>query len=363
MNIANQLDSDPCSQVSSKADEKILQKGTHISGKPRTALAINNLPATRFADFVNRAELLEELDLALLRSDSTVNIAVLIGMGGSGKTQLAMKYCQLHLKQYDYIFWADATNEQSLKQSYNIFADVISKSLSSTMKFPDLDSSVRYVVDYLRSSSSCWLIVFDNYDIPSKFENIRSFIPDADHGRIIITSRHRDAARLGIDVEVNGMREDEALELLLKRTGSKVTGQDKKHGPFIVDRLGYLPLAIDQAGSYIRRQNVPLREFIGYYNKRAEHIMRHTPQLWEYKRRLSNKEEESRLSVFTTWELSFAQLESGNLKKEIELINFMGFLHHKCISEDLFQAYHEYLKKRGDPKVSKDLPIISNADR
>ncbi|CZR70053.1 uncharacterized protein PAC_19954 [Phialocephala subalpina] len=317
-------------------------------------IVVKSLPIIRIVDYVDRKALLEQVNIAFSSPISTVKVAVLIGMGGSGKTQLAMKYCQLQSDRNVSVLWADASSERSLKQSYSVFAQIISKALCLTTTFPNPDASMLYVNEYLRSSLKRWLLVFDNYDTPSEFEDIRAFIPDAAHGTIIITSRSREAARLGEDIEVNGMHEPEALELLLRRTGSPTTPQNLEHGRLIVNRLGYLPLAIDQAGSYVRRQNVPLNRFINHYERRREHVLRHTPQLWEYKRRLGTEEQESRLSVFTTWELAFEQLELCKMVKETDMIKLSGFLHHTCISEELFEAHFEGSVDPGGPKAFTD---------
>ena len=298
------------------------------------------------------------MDVAFSRFDSIVNIAVLTGMGGSGKTQLAMMYCHLQFMQHESIFWANASTEDSLRQSFGVIAEVISKKLRTTY-FPDLDSRIRYVKEALGSSLKHWLLVFDNYDSPSQFESIRSFIPSAAHGAIIITSRHPESARLGSNIKVAGMHEAEALDLLLRRTESELTEANVKNGELVVSRLGYLPLAIDQAGSYIRKQKVSLSEFIGHYNQRRERVLQYTPQLWEYRRWLGDEEGESRLSVFTTWELSFQQLRSCHRLKEIELVTLFGFFHYASISEELFQAYHERLEATRDRRCPNDEPVPS----
>lgn len=70
-------------------------------------------------------------------------------------------------------------------------------------------------------------------------------------------------------------------------------------------KLGYLPLAIDQAGAYISQRNLPLHRFMKHYKDRKEYVLKHTPSLWEYRRKLDDNKDETLLSVFTTWELSF----------------------------------------------------------
>jgi len=314
-----------------------------------------HIPPTRIADFIDRKALFEKVKAAFSRPEPGVNIAALIGMGGAGKSQLAMNYCQIVSQQQVSVFWTNASSEQDLKQSYDVLAEKISKALGVSTASSDINSSVQFVKESLCSSFKRWVLVFDNYDIPSDFEGIRSFIPATFHGSIIVTSRHRDAGRLGTSIEVNGMDESEALELLMRRTNLASTPQNVEHGKLIVKRLGYLPLAIDQAGSYIRKRSVPLSEFMNHYNKRREHVLQHTPNLWEYKKRLDDEEGESRISVFTTWELSFGQLQLRKMEKEISLIKLLGFFHYASISQEVFQAYAEHSPNCEDSVVSVEL--------
>jgi tetratricopeptide (TPR) repeat protein len=309
---------------------------------------VNNLPSSRLSDFIDRKELLEAVDLALSQSKSVPKSVVLIGMGGSGKTQLAIKYCQLRSSHGTTILWADASNEESLKRSFGVLAEMISKSLSPMKTFADTNSRVCYVKEVLQTMLQQWIIVFDNYDVPSAFENIFEFFPTFHNGEIIVTSRHPDSSRLGATVNVSGMHEEEALELLLRRTSLKRTSENERYAAIIVRRFGHLPLAIDQAGSYIRKQRLPLCDFTEHYNQQRRNVLNCTPLLWEYRKRLSGEEGESRLSVFTTWDLAFQQLEARKKSKEMKLIMLAGFLHHSSISEELFQAHYK------NSYVSKD---------
>lgn len=108
-----------------------------------------------------------------------------------------------------------------------------------------------------------------------------------------------------------------------------------------MDRLGYHPLAITQAGSYIRQRKIRLDEFSGHYNDQREFILKQTPQMTTYRRKLNDSEKETALSVFTTWELSFIQLEArddiGDL--ESDFLTLIAFFDCKDISEKLFKSF------------------------
>ncbi|KAK3178220.1 hypothetical protein OEA41_000353 [Lepraria neglecta] len=219
------------SQSSSNAIEEMERRTPGTNGKAHMEPVLNNLPYSRISDFVGRKGLPQALEEASRVVD------------------------QLSMSQY----------LPSLRQSYGVLAEVISKRLRA-MEFPDLGSRIRYVKETLGNSLKRWLLVFDKYDIPSQFENIQTFIPSAGHEAIIVTSRHPDSARLSCHIKVDRMHEAEDLDLLLKRANSEPIEVNTKHGKLTAHRLGHLPFAIDQAGSYIRKQEVPLCEFIGHYN-------------------------------------------------------------------------------------------------
>jgi hypothetical protein len=102
------------------------------------------------------------------------------------------------------------------------------------------------------------LLVFDKYDSPKDFPNIYEYFPKSSSGAILFTSRHADSTRLGDVVEMGGMTEEEGVELLLSQCAYKDTTENVFKGRKIVRTLGYLPLAIDQAGAYIRARSETL---------------------------------------------------------------------------------------------------------
>src|SRR5947207_8418919 len=132
-----------------------------------------------------------------------------------------------------------------------------------------------------------WLIVFDNYDWPNEFGTIRTYFPQGESGSILVTSRHADSERLGVAIKVGGMTVDEGLELLRRQSKREMDDDNIAEGRKIIQKLGYLPLAIDQAGSYISERNLSLQLFAEHYDERREFVLNYTPpSLWEYRRRL-----------------------------------------------------------------------------
>ena len=97
-----------------------------------------------------------------------------------------------------------------------------------------------------------------------------------------------DSERIGTSIRITRMDVDEGLSLLLHNSNREANDADKGH---ICEKLGYLPLAIDQASAYIAVRRLPLPEFLVHYKAREEEILNHIPSLWEYRRKFTNGRE------------------------------------------------------------------------
>jgi hypothetical protein len=189
-------------------------------------------------------------------------------------------------------------------------------------------------------------MVFDNYDDVANFENIQTFIPDSENGCILITSKYSDSLDLATGsedaIELLGLAQPEALQLLFSLIKRKQTDATVPHGKAIVKRLIYHPLVINQAGSYIKTWKEPLDQFIYFYNRQTKSILDYSPRLSQYWRSLDASQKETSLNVFTTWELSFQQLlHSSSGPRNAELLTLFAFFDCKDITEQLFSAYCE----------------------
>lgn len=209
---------------------------------------------------------------------------------------------------------------------------------------PDINARLAFVLRILTSWTIQWLMVFDNYDNPDALPNIRDFFPQSEYGAILVTSRHPDSNALVINqsnhfIELLGLEEDDAVTLLIQQSETKnAIPADAKT---IIKRLGSHPLAITQAGAYIRIRKLELCNFLDHYNRRRRIILENTPQLSVYRKRLGNAEGETSLNVFTIWELSFQQLQSQVSENNIEakLLTLFAFFDEKDISEQLFAEF------------------------
>jgi tetratricopeptide (TPR) repeat protein len=254
-------------------------------------------------------------------------------MGGVGKTQLTLEYCirMKNLGTFRAIFWLDASSRNSLYRSM----EIIAKRFLPGRVFDNPDDAVTSVKEILSSWSDAWLMVVDNFDDPSELQDILQLLPDSQYASILITSRYAGSKELGQSIEVDCMEKSEGLQLLLQSPEHEL--EELAAADEILARLGYLPLAIDQARAYISRRQLRLRDFLGEFGRRKKNIMKETPRFWHYRRTLPDNEKIS-LSLLTTWEMSLPLLGAGDNGSLKDVLTLFSFFHPFSISEKIFSS-------------------------
>lgn len=152
--------------------------------------------------FVARQEELEEMH-QFLSNGSGRQAVTLHGLGGIGKTQLAIAYAKAHRDYYSAILWLNIKDEVSVKQSYSKIARRIhqehpaASQLGEITDDTQLDTAVSAAKRWLEQAKNArWLLVFDNYDTPkvpgstsSSAVDIQQFLPEVHHGSVVVTTR------------------------------------------------------------------------------------------------------------------------------------------------------------------------------
>lgn len=306
-----------------------------------------HVPSVQVSRFVGREGALVDMSQKLgspLRPTTSPRIAVVLGMGGLGKTQFVLEYCRRAFtsQRFSAIFWADASTPTALSHS---FANISEFLPGGRKAFVDGAARTSFAKATLSAWSESWLLVYDNFDQPGMFRKtlLQDYFPVSTNGAIVIISRNAEAGRLGPTIQLGIMSKDEGLELLLQRSGLGMDPENALEGRNVVQRLGCLPLAIDQAGAYIGARKLGLQHFMDHYNERREAVLKHTPELWEYKKRLGGTMDDSSLSVFTTWEMSFQQVGIDDMQKykKTHFLTISAFLDNQNVSEDLFRVNFE----------------------
>ncbi|KAF2197728.1 hypothetical protein GQ43DRAFT_380312, partial [Delitschia confertaspora ATCC 74209] len=133
----------------------------------------------------------------------------------------------------------------------------------------------------------------------------------------IALDRHEATKALGRYVRVPSMMHDGGIELLLRDMSDKEIESNRATGEDIVRRLGGLALAIEQAAAYISFNRMALRDFKEKYEKKKLKMLKHMrEELWEYRKQRDGSEQSEALNAFTTWEMSFEQVEQHNERRK-----------------------------------------------
>lgn len=196
---------------------------------------------------------------------------------------------------------------------------------------------------WLSNISESWALILDNADDPRL--DISPYFPVGNRGIVLITTRNPNCqiyATVG-SYELGAMEPDEAVTLILKTT--EISDQSdksiRKSAERVVTTLGYLALAIVQAGAVIRQGHCRMEEYCTiYYQRRRELLSQKAIQ----------DGEDYRYTVYTTWEISLKMIEEMSSeagRDAIELLQIFSFLHHDGISEEIF--YRAWKTLRSDP--------------
>ena len=190
-----------------------------------------------------------EYDLRLLQDslqeagNQVVAPLATTGLGGIGKTELAAEYCYRYRANYKFIWWISAASRQSLVDGLILLAEAAG--VAHREMDPDLAISRLY--DYLDAWEDPWLLVFDNADEPAYTNGL---IPTSLAGQVLITSRISGWEARGVNCfPLESLSQDESLRLLELTSGS---AEKTDEAMSLSDDLGGLPLAIRQAGAFLR---------------------------------------------------------------------------------------------------------------
>ncbi|KAJ7873537.1 P-loop containing nucleoside triphosphate hydrolase protein, partial [Mycena olivaceomarginata] len=238
------------------------------------------------------------------------HIYVLYGLGGAGKTQIALKF----IKELSSYFSDVSLVDTSTK-------DTISTGLKSIAVAKNIGDSSKDGLLWLTSKVEEWLLFFDNADDPSI--DLNDFIPQCEHGNVIIASRNPGLrVHAGAHSPISNMEEEDAVALLLKSAKQDASPSNLKFATEIVKTLGYLALAITQAGAFISKSE-DLSSYLDLYKKNQGQLLAEKP---------SQSHDHYAWTVYTTWQISFDRLKAPAAM----FLLLCSFLHHEGISEDIF---------------------------
>jgi tetratricopeptide (TPR) repeat protein len=253
-----------------------------------------NLPFASNPNFTGRTAILDGLLAGLAREPGMVHPQVIAGTGGVGKTQLAVEYAWRHRADYDAVWWVRAETTTSLHGDYAALAPKVGLGQD-----PDQDTMLAAVRDWLEDNLR-WLVIFDNADDPTA---LIPLLPRAGDGHVLVTSQQEDDLGRRADlVPLDVLSVEEATQFLLTRTGHN----DLAAARDLADALGYLPLALEQAGAFIAQTKIiTLARYLDLFNQQNLKLLSKGGRQGSY-----------RHTVDTTWDLSLQAVIRENLDRD-----------------------------------------------
>lgn len=288
-----------------------------------------NVPHYRSPFFTGREDLLQSLFMQFQdypREEGTPILA-LSGLGGVGKTQLAIEYTYHHRTEYQAVLWVPADSPTMLRANFADLAQVLQLTGKNEQ---DQQQAIKAVQCWLAGHGS-WLLIFDNVE---DIEIVRCLVPTTSQGHVLLTTRLQATSTLARRIDVDIMTPEEGTLFLLRRAKiisatvplTAVSSSDLQAAQTLAKLMDALPLALDQAGAYIEETGC---DIAGYLKRYQEY------QLQLLQRRGSSADHPT--SVAATWSISFEKLQQDN-STAATLLQLCALLHPDAIPEELFLA-------------------------
>ena len=295
---------------------------------------LTSLPVT--GHFVDCDPEMQAMERHLLptKTQAGRKMHILHSLGGIAKTQLAIAHARKHQHTYSAILWVNGNSRDTVLQSLSAFGrragvDGVSESTAyAAQQPPDMEAETEAVLRWLAlERNQRWLMILDNVDRDvtadegdAQAYDVTSFLPPADHGSILVTSPLPALGEIGPSTEVGRLSSKQALELLSDCSGLQLsdTGTGKvlpvklPNVPIpthrsadmtkLVERMGSLPLALVQAGKYMRETKTNCSKYLALYKSSWSRLVAETPRLRDY----------DNGSIQTTWTISYERIRRTN---------------------------------------------------
>lgn len=299
-----------------------------------------DVPYTRNPRFCGRGEVLRNLHKLLVGGEchgpdsqpQHQRSCVLHGMGGVGKTQVAIEYTYRYRTSFNFIFWISAENKTVLGNSAaRICASLGLQQLGSPGDAAAVDMSiaVRSLLKWLENTrpNVRWLLVLDNAETWSICEPC---LPRTNHGAVLITSQHNQLCSLAAhDLHLQHLSNREGSELILKYLPKSEVQHEVADAERISAQLGGLPLALSYVAGYLSNTKWTMQEFLMFSENPQTFA-----KIFSMPPPTTVVQYEKTLAVL--WDASSRKLEPSKRK----IIQILAMLDPDCTPEKMLYADH-----------------------
>jgi len=294
-----------------------------------------NVPHLRNPNFTGREELLRSLRAALTSGRPAAVTQAIAGLGGVGKTQLAVEYAYRHKSYYSVVWLVRSEDPATLTSNYADVAEELGLPEKDSADCPATAQAVRSWLEH----NPGWLLILDNANSAAQ---CRDYIPRGDSGHVIVTSRDPLWSGVAELLRVGVMNRADAVAFLEKRIGRS----DPAIGR-LCEALSDLPLALEQAAAYIEASGTSVAEYLAHFEKYAHELLKRPSSSTDYPH-----------TVATTWQLAFNRLEN-EAPAALDLLYLLAYLAPDDISRDLIAGGGAYFPPRLAQLVSNPVEFDS----
>jgi N-acetylmuramoyl-L-alanine amidase len=261
-----------------------------------------SVPYPRNRNFTGRDDVLTSLRSQLHSGLPAAVTQAISGLGGIGKTQLALEYVYRFASEYRIVWWIRADSEAARMDDLAQLGKALGIEVADGEVAPD---TVRKTLAWLERNRG-WLLVFDNVEEPNQIKDV---LPRSGAGHSIITSRYAFWSEIANTLSLNVWSTQEAVDYLTRRTRQ----QDADSARRAADLLGCLPLALEQASAYIEQSNIAISKYADLFERHKGRLFRR------------HNADDPRTTVATIWDISFKRVQEEN-PGALSLLNLYAFL-------------------------------------
>ncbi|MGV9871564.1 FxSxx-COOH system tetratricopeptide repeat protein [Streptomyces cellulosae] len=330
------LDEEECVTALLRALDLPLQPVESASSAPRfpgNTPAIWNAPQ-RSATFTGRNAILERVRNQLGGTGGPPQPQALWGLGGVGKTQLAVEYVHRFMADYDLVWWTSAEHIDDVVASLAELGVRIGVPAGD-----DIALACQETVHRLSRGlpTKRWILVFDNADSP---EQLARYLPNGGGGHILVTSRNQGWAQQGLAEQIDVFLREESVEHLIRRTDGGLTPEEAER---VAEAVGDLPLAVEQAAAWLAETATPIEQYLEQLSRQTTAVL------------AMNQPADYRATVAATWNISITQMQERS-RAAVRLLQLCAFLGPEPISAQLLYS-KEMLEalKPYDPALQESL--------
>jgi tetratricopeptide (TPR) repeat protein len=291
--------------------------------------ALHNLPYPRLGDLFTGRQ--EELDtLAGGGTAAITQSAAISGLGGIGKTRLAVEYAWRSGNRYTASWFVRADSPENLRRNLAALAGPELLNLPEWEE-QDENKTVAAVKRWLREHGG-WLMILDNVDTPETAEAVLEVLPSLYKGRVLITSRLTAWPPEVRKQALEKLSQEEAVRFLLQRTegGREPAADDSETAGHLAQRVDGLPLALEQAAAFIVRHRMRLADYLQAWEGERQRVLQwFDPHVMRYP-----------ASVAVTWQHTFQQLTPT----AAALLRLTAFLAPDPIPVEIFEQSAEHVE-------------------